>query len=272
MIPIHKLMKLPRHQALRKMCKIFTQAEQELSLSGKLVFPLEYLRNVTTFLVQDREFSEDARKELAEAEKIMYQTITDNNAHLLIRTCNTIRHILLAETGQQTADWDFIDHAGKLDTQRRKVFPGMNVFLEDIRSPFNVGSMFRTAESFGVETLLLSPLCADPMHPRAERTAMGCVSIVPWQRINLENIEHPLFVLETGGTNLEDFDFPDAGTMIVGSEELGASPKALQAAEKSLGRVSIQTYGAKGSLNAGTAFGIALQAWAFQLSQRKTLF
>jgi TrmH family RNA methyltransferase len=147
----------------------------------------------------------------------------------------------------------------------------MNVFLEDIRSPFNVGSMFRSAESFGVEKVFLSPLCADPNHPRAQRSSMGCVSAVPWQRINLDELTAPLFVLETGGTDMNDFDFPSHGTMIVGSEELGASPLALELAEKSLGRVTIKTFGAKGSINAGTAFGIALQAWANYLAAKERL-
>jgi TrmH family RNA methyltransferase len=254
------------------MCKIFSQAEQDFSLSlNNLVplcksFSLEYLQEVAEFLSRDKEFPEFAAKELAAAETVIHQTTTENIDASFIRALNTIRHILLAETGQQTADWDFIDHQGKLDAQRRNVFSGMNVFLEDIRSPFNIGSMFRSAESFGVEQVFLSLLCADPNHPRAQRTAMGCIDVVPWQRTNLEDIEGPLFVLETGGTNMNDFDFPPHGTMIVGSEELGASPKALEAAEKSLGRVTIQTFGAKGSLNAGTAFGIALQAWANYLA------
>jgi TrmH family RNA methyltransferase len=280
MIPIHKLMKLPRHQSLRKIGKIFTQAEQEFSGSGKMSFPIEYLQTIADFLIHDTEFSEAAAKELVLAKMGLDQTLAaplvspiptsvfEFNSSL-IRSCNVIRHILLAETGQQTADWDFIDHSGNLDAQQRNIFAGMNVYLEDIRSPFNVGSMFRSAESFGVEKVLLSQLCADPNHPRAQRTAMGCVSIVPWQRINLEEIEGPLFVLETGGTNMSDFDFPKHGTMIVGSEELGASPLALELAEKSLGRVTIQTYGAKGSLNAGTAFGIALQAWAEYLATER---
>ncbi len=291
MIPIHKLIKLPRHQALRKICKIFTQAEQELFCSAGAPlcnpgsplccsFSLKYLQDIAKLLTQDKEFSEAAVKELVLAESMICQTrdgtsagpvsglgSADETINLsIVRSCNTIRHILLAETGQQTADWDFINHLGKLDPEKRKVFPGMHVFLEDIRSPFNVGSMFRSAESFGVEKVLLSPLCADPNHPRAQRTAMGCVSAVPWRRINIDEIEGPLFVLETGGTNMSDFDFPKTGTMIAGSEELGASPKALKLAEQSLGRVTIQTYGAKGSLNAGTAFGIALQAWAHHLS------
>jgi TrmH family RNA methyltransferase len=268
MIPIHKLMKLPRHQSLRKICKIFTQTEQELSVSGKLSFPLDYLKQIADFLIQDKEFSEDSAKELVLTEKMISETSENPINVSLIRACNVIRHILLAETGQQTADWDFIDHSGNLDSQKRRIFPGMKVFLEDIRSPFNVGAMFRSAESFGVEKILLSPLCADPNHPRAQRTAMGCVSAVPWERIDFEKIEGPLFVLETGGTNLQDFNFPEHATMIVGSEELGASPKALEAAEKSLGRVTIQTFGAKGSINAGTAFGIALQTWAHYLKNR----
>jgi TrmH family RNA methyltransferase len=146
--------------------------------------------------------------------------------------------------------------------------------------------MFRTAESFGVEKIWLSPLCADPHHPRAERTAMGCVDALDWERLpadpcsefksiqnsdpnsalNPEFIKGPFFALETGGIPLAEFLFPKKGIMIVGSEELGVSPQALALADASLGRVSIPTFGAKGSLNASVAFGIAIQAYAAKLS------
>jgi len=49
--------------------------------------------------------------------------------------------------------------------------------------------------------------------------------------------------------------------MIIGSEELGVSPRALAVADASLGRVSIPCYGSKASLNVSVAFGIAVQAW-----------
>jgi TrmH family RNA methyltransferase len=132
--------------------------------------------------------------------------------------------------------------------------------------------MFRTAESFGVEKIILSPLCADPRHRRAERTAMGCVDIIPWERQELfsvtENIPAdnaeplPVFALETGGLPIHEFHFPRRGLMITGSEELGVSSRALAAADASLGRVSIPCYGSKASLNVSTAFGIAMHAWA----------
>jgi TrmH family RNA methyltransferase len=122
--------------------------------------------------------------------------------------------------------------------------------------------MFRTAESFGAERLWLSPLCADPRHPRAVRTAMGCVDILPWERTDLENLKGPFFALETGGVEVGKFPFPKTAVMIAGSEELGVSPTALTLADASLGRVSIPTWGAKGSLNVSAAFAIAMQKWA----------
>ncbi|MDR0324082.1 MAG: hypothetical protein LBI12_06525, partial [Treponema sp.] len=71
----------------------------------------------------------------------------------------------------------------------------------------------------------------------------------------------PVFALETGGTPIGEFPFPRNGLLITGSEELGVSPRALAAAEASLGRVSIPCYGAKASLNVSVAFGIALNMW-----------
>jgi TrmH family RNA methyltransferase len=103
---------------------------------------------------------------------------------------------------------------------------------------------------------------------------MGCVDVLPWERLPLDALERPVFALETGGIDLAEFPFPGSpgvpaqGTMIVGSEELGVSPEALAAADASLGRLSITTYGAKGSLNVSTAFGIAMQKWAEVLHEQ----
>ena len=141
----------------------------------------------------------------------------------------------------------------------------MFVYLDEIRSPFNVGSMFRTAESFGAEKIFLSPLCASQEHPHAVRSAMGCIEIMPYEHVH--GLPHgiPVFALETGGTPLDEFSFPERGIMIAGSEELGVNPTLLEAADSSLGRVTIPCFGAKGSLNVSVAFGIAMQAWASYL-------
>jgi TrmH family RNA methyltransferase len=78
-----------------------------------------------------------------------------------------------------------------------------------------------------------------------------------WERLPVDPfaaLEGPFFALETGGIAIADFPFPRRGIMIAGSEELGVSPRALAAADASLGRISIPTWGAKGSLNVSGGF------------------
>jgi len=299
MIPLYKIEKLPRIQKLRKIAKIFTMAETRLSsllASGAKTSDLTtgksgdvfngqetaFFADAAKLLAEDGLFSADARKALIESNEIFQGAVTAPicDLSMFLRTLNNVKHILLAETGKDQADWDFTSSDGRLDPQKRRIFKGMWVYMEDIRSPFNVGAMFRTAESFGVEKIILSPLCADPRHRRSERTAMGCVDIIPWERQDFfpasenaltDNFTEtpPIFALETGGTPLSEFCFPRRGLMIIGSEELGVSPRALAAADASLGRVSIPCYGSKASLNVSVAFGIAIQAWGEAIGEGK---
>ncbi|MDR3144781.1 MAG: TrmH family RNA methyltransferase [Treponema sp.] len=263
MIPVHKLEKLPRSQRLRKIAKIFGEAEYRLSRDEPLPSQTgACFREILDLLLRDEAFSPEAAEALRRARFSPEAPGTG----VSLRDLNTVRHILHAETGRQVADWDFIDHHGRLDPRNRRCFAGMSIYLEDIRSPYNVGAMFRAAESFGAERLYLSPLCADPRHPRAERSAMGCVSVLPWERRALSALEGLFFALETGGIPLQEYRFPQKAVLIAGSEELGVSPEALALADRSLGRISVQTYGAKGSLNVAVAFGIVMQAWALSLS------
>jgi TrmH family RNA methyltransferase len=186
-----------------------------------------------------------------------------------LRACNIARNHLLALIGSFPAEWDLVIAPHKTLGERAFI-PGIMVYAEDIRSPFNLGSIFRTAEAFGAEKIFLSPFCCPCEHPRAARSAMGCIDAMPHERIPLEAIpdEMPVFVLETGGTPLAEFSFPQRGVLIVGSEELGASPQALRRA--SAGCVSIPLMGLKASLNAGVAFGIALNAWVSSLREIQT--
>lgn len=188
-----------------------------------------------------------------------------------LRYLNQWRHFLMNYLDIQTAEWDLVlPETGELDQGQVKQLP-MAVFLEDIRSPFNVGSIFRTAHCFGVETIFLSPMTPSPDHPRAKRTARGCESLIHWKRAALEELagETAIFALETGGQSLNDFCFPEKGLVLVGSEELGLSPEALALADKGQGRISIPMLGAKRSLNVSVAFGVLMHAWMDALVQKK---
>ena len=186
---------------------------------------------------------------------------------IFFRTINSYKYKVLEKAGIQVADWDMA-----LDTDipgaERKILP-ISVYLEDIRSPFNVGSIFRTAESFCFKEILLSPDTPTPAQSRAKRSAMGTDTIMDWRTMSKEELSgRPVFALETGGTPIDEFDFPAEGIMILGSEETGVSPELLEIAKKSLGIVSIPIYGIKRSVNVGVAFGIAAQAWVASLLKR----
>ncbi|MDR1177963.1 MAG: TrmH family RNA methyltransferase [Spirochaetaceae bacterium] len=277
MISLSKLERLPRHQRLRKILKMICLAEEKRLRVSDAPGKNEAAHDteLVELLIRDPDFSPAAASALREAQSALREAETapgEDGGSPARRALNTVRHILLAETGRQAADWDFLDTGGKLDPAKRRVFPGMLIYLEDIRSPFNVGAIFRSAESFGVEKIILSPLCADPEHVRARRSGMGCVDLVAWQRSGLDPLTElastglPVFALESGGAAPGKFAFPKQGIMLTGSEELGLSGRALDMAGASLGRLTIPTYGAKGSLNVAVAASIALQVWAETLA------
>jgi RNA methyltransferase, TrmH family len=188
--------------------------------------------------------------------------------------CDDIYYFIMNSLGVTVADWDFHDEAGgALSAEKRLVYP-IRPYLDHIRSPFNVGAVFRAAESFCCDRVIISADTASPDHPRASRTSRGCTDILPWETADISNLIDqnlgfgPIFALETGGVDIAEFEFPDTGTVIVGSEELGVSPEGLIAADSSLGRVSIPTYGAKGSLNVSVAYGILMQRWVEDIIRR----
>ncbi len=266
MIQPDKLFQIHPGQKRRKLALCFGALERDLTGTAEAgcrysfdgMTRGEYVKRLVSIVLEDPGLTDAARADIAE--KLNAAPFDE------LRVCNCARHHLLSLIGTFPAEWDMImaPHAERGSASRR-FFPGVAVYAEDIRSPFNLGSVFRTAEAMGAEKVYVSPFCADPAHPRARRSAMGCIDLVPWERVPLGALpeDEPVFVLETGGTPIETFRFPPRGVVIIGSEELGASPEALRRASR--GCVSIPMTGAKASLNVGVAFGILMQAWTSRL-------
>ena len=83
-------------------------------------------------------------------------------------------------------------HRGALAAMERRPLPHLAhvlagatrvVVLEDLVDHTNVGAIFRSAAAFGMDAVLLSPRCADPLYRRAVKTSMGAVLTVPYTRI-----------------------------------------------------------------------------------------
>ncbi len=164
--------------------------------------------------------------------------------------------------GIDAAEWDFrTPGAAGTRTERPLV-----AYLDRVRSPFNVGSIVRTAEAFGFRAVFLGAGCPPLDHPRLIRSAMGSLDFVTVQAGTIEEAETiaggPSIALETTGIPLLSEPFPLSGVLVVGSEERGIEPALLDRCRRSGGVRSIPLSGAKRSLNVGVAFGIAAVAWA----------
>ncbi len=267
MIDPGKLFQLQGGQKRRKLALTFGVLERDIAgIAEKdctYDFPsmtrAEYTGKLAELVLADPALPPDAADEL--------RALVQAEPFDELRVCNCARNHLLAIIGTFPAEWDLViaPHASPIDengiVRSREFYTGMCVYAEDIRSPFNIGSIFRTAEAMGAEKVYLSPFCVDPGQTRAVRSSMGCIETMGFERKKLDELpaDTPVFALETGGTPLEEFEFPEKGICIIGSEELGVSPQALSRA--SYGRVTIPMKGLKASLNVGVAFGILMQKW-----------
>jgi TrmH family RNA methyltransferase len=258
-IALAKLASLPPKTRLRKILRILQAAELELERGQTL--HAEYWLEVAGLLAGDPKTDAATQRQAA-----ALQAALPGLGPAALRALNRTRHSLLAFLHAEPAEWDLLTPGGELDGSARTVLP-LAVYLEEVRSPFNVGSIFRTAEAFGVERVLLAEGTASPHHPRAEKTSRGAVALLPWEYVESGWLQGQagIVALELGGTPLSSFRFPERGVLLVGSEELGLSPESLELAEDSAGRVSIPMAGAKRSLNVAVAVGIVLQAWYARL-------
>jgi RNA methyltransferase, TrmH family len=257
MFPLRKLGELSPRTRLRKAARILQGLEGEL-LRGGAADP-EYLRG----LLQALAGATEAAPPAAEAAEALGRALsTGAPADAVARAMNALRNGILSFLGAEPSEWDLLSpETGGLDRSSLRVLP-ITAYLEDLRSPFNVGSILRTAEAFGAARVYLSPRTPLPTHPRARKTARGAEEAIPWEVAPLPAAAAgPVLALELGGTELDSFPFPRSGMVLVGSEELGLSPEALALADGSLGRVSIPLAGAKRSLNVSVAFGILMARW-----------
>jgi tRNA G18 (ribose-2'-O)-methylase SpoU len=186
--------------------------------------------------------------------------------------------VLVADQSTLRAVAGFPVHRGVLAAADRWVLPdpadvlagGRRVaVLEDINDHENLGVIFRSAGSLGMDAVLLSPRCCDPLYRRSVRVSMGHVLAVPWTRLEpwpqaLDRVVGAGFSLIalTPAADAEPLTVwsPAAGervAVLLGAEGPGLSPAALAAAHR---RLAIPMRQAEDSLNVGSAAAVAFYA------------
>src|SRR5450759_738008 len=145
--------------------------------------------------------------------------------------------------------------------------PVVEALLDNIRSAYNVGAMFRTADGAGLRHMHMAGITPTPDHPKIVKTALGAENTVPWSThangleaaLALRGAGYQVWALEGGPCTVSLFEaaqqMPDAPVLlVVGNEIAGVDPALLDECEQVL---SIPMQGEKHSLNVAIAFGIA---------------
>jgi tRNA G18 (ribose-2'-O)-methylase SpoU len=140
------------------------------------------------------------------------------------------------------------------------------LLLDNVRSVFNVGSIFRTADGCGVKEIYLCGISPTPDHASMKKTALGAEKSIPWQQHNnsvllaqeLLQAGRRLWALESSADSTDLFaealECPPGLILVVGNEVTGVDPGLLALCERTL---HIPMRGSKASLNVATAAGIA---------------
>ena len=141
------------------------------------------------------------------------------------------------------------------------------VLLDNVRSMYNVGAVFRTCDAFLISEIILCGITGRPPHPEITKTALGAEESVKWryeadalQAVgDLKNNGWKICVLEQahGSITLQDFiPAPDCRYILVAGNEVdGVNQKIVDEADYIL---EIPQHGVKHSLNVSVSVGIAL--------------
>lgn len=153
--------------------------------------------------------------------------------------------------------------------ETRSDLPMLEVLLDNIRSVWNVGSIFRTADGVGVQHLHLCGITPTPNHPKLAKTALGAETSLPWSyhKNGLDavkeakaagkqiwGLEHTLLSQSLYDWRAAVPSFDSTNVLVLGNEISGIEPEILQMCDQVF---HLPMRGTKQSLNVAVAFGIA---------------
>ena len=198
--------------------------------------------------------------------------------------------VLIAPEGLLESITGFHLHRGALAAMNRPVLADVDellasacggrgarrvAVLEDLVDHTNVGAAFRSAAALGVDAVLVTPRCADPLYRRSVRVSMGTVFQAPWTRISRWPAGDELhdagftvaaLALSDDSVSLEDFAASPACTaansrvaLVLGTEGDGLSRRTIAVADRV---VRIPMAGGVDSLNVAAAAAVAF--WALR--------
>ena len=141
------------------------------------------------------------------------------------------------------------------------------IVLDDVRSAYNVGSIFRTADAFRIEGIYLCGISARPPHKDISKTALGATESVAWKYFlkvtdavnELKKEQYNVYMVEQADESIDLGDFkPLKGSklaFIFGHEVFGVKEELFSLTD---GCIEIPQFGTKHSFNVAISAGIIL--------------
>ncbi len=130
------------------------------------------------------------------------------------------------------------------------------IYLDGLRSAFNVGNIIRTAEALRIGKIYFNEKTPFIDNEKVQKTSMGSYQLIKCiNKFDLKDLPKPFIGLDTSNKSISlyDFIFPEKFTLILGNEEYGISNKMLQKIDY---LVEIPMLGFKNSINVASAFAI----------------
>ncbi|MBB6351262.1 tRNA G18 (ribose-2'-O)-methylase SpoU [Nonomuraea muscovyensis] len=131
-----------------------------------------------------------------------------------------------------------------MNVEVAKQHPRRILVLEDLVDHSNIGAIFRCAAALGVDGVILSPRCADPLYRRAVKVSMGAVFSIPYARMDdwftgLEEIRKAGYQTlaltpEQSVTSLDEVKMTERVALLLGSEGDGLSSRWLEEADEAV--------------------------------------
>ncbi len=143
----------------------------------------------------------------------------------------------------------------------------ITVILENVRSALNVGSVFRTADGFRLEKIILIGFTATPPNKEMHKTALGATDTVNWEHVpeiepaisQLKQSGYKVYAVEQVESAIMLNDFDASGNqpiaLIFGNEVSGVEQETIDSCD---GVIEIPQFGAKHSLNISVSAGVVL--------------
>lgn len=238
------------HQII-KILKLIEEIEKTWHETETHLFLLNELKKLFSFI---------GKKDvtLTQMEKFL------ETSQISLREFDKYASSIVLKFSAQKGESHFVIYNKDFSRNEVKKFP-VYLVLDNLRSSFNVGAIFRTAECFGISKIYCCGYTPLPDSGKLAKSAMGTEKLIDWEHFentedaifNIRKKNIPIYGLELTSKSIDINKFnPDKFfALILGNEALGISESILTLCDKVL---YIPLYGNKNSLNVTSAAAVAI--------------